>query len=408
MCGLFGMAGPGINNEDIRAFYDLGVVSQIRGRDSTGLYEATASKRSLYNEHLTKETEDFMFFTWKHMLSEESKKTGRILHDFTNNVFIGHERWRTVGPVDLDNTQPFMWDNIVLAHNGTFTLNRYHIDPEKSDSYLFSQEVNDYGLADVLDDVGPHGAYAVTLFDRKTRKLQFARNVERPLYFGINQKRNVMYWASEKWMLQSVLTKHGICFEVYEWKDGTSKWSNTAIFQMNAGLVVEVDPLEIKPRAEVFKTVREIFRFDKETKKFVYRAEKEYEEELKSTIIEKVVEKKEEVTEEKDQVANLTILQPIQKKETNVVPFEGGKTTSPTHTKGSKFIAKEVKNPLAGEDLSTTCGVCNRRINVYRQYLIKRKAVPGFYSPESDTYYDECIVSDNKAPLVKKDQQIIH
>lgn len=197
MCGLVGVAGN-LSYNDVKNFKTLLYISVSRGKDSTGVaaIELETSKRSetIYVEKDTIPSYDFLEI-------EESKRYSPIFDKFTNDCLIGHVRWATVGGVNVDNAHPFENKKFVGAHNGTL-LNPEYNQSGITDSELMMLDMAEKGLIETLEGLSPKSAYAVTMYEKETGKIHFARNGLRSLWVGIHQTRDVLYWASEQRFLE--------------------------------------------------------------------------------------------------------------------------------------------------------------------------------------------------------------
>ena len=149
---------------------------------------------------------DLNYFKRFHELSTEGNKD--IFKGITNNFFAVHARAATAGSLAGDGAHPFDTGNYVGMHNGTLTDWSYQ-DRQITDSQLMFEDMEKRGIKEVLEDLDPKSAYAIIVLDKTTGLLHFARNTMRPLFFCYNQKRNVMYWASEEWMLTTMLKRRG-------------------------------------------------------------------------------------------------------------------------------------------------------------------------------------------------------
>lgn len=387
MCGLFGIAGNGIVKDDLKVFYELGIVSQLRGTDSSGYFEVNSRHyRPHTTEKLLASAHDFTFFSWKHLESDQAKGDKKILNNLSANVIMGHVRKATVGDINGINAMPFSVEDIVFSHNGTILLKKYHEkSPELSDSYLFSRDVAARGLTPVLDEVRDHGSYAIVMYSRKTKKLYFTRNPDRTLWFAVNQKRNVLYWASERWMLSGVLDRNHCDINIIE----EEKWKSSALYALTPGSVFEVDPEEIRPKKEIFKIVSRIFWWDKDTKKIVWNADQQKE----------VVTTPTKLSSQQEQIKNLPILSPVVLPSTTdvdktVIPFD--------HPVVKK---RPSDKPKVGKrvDFSKECGACGRSLSLLEQFEIRKKEISGYHASSSDTYYCECVGTGALKPSVNAD-----
>lgn len=151
--------------------------------------------------------------------------------DFDDGVYkgtnlhclMGHNRFRTQGDITAENAHPFEFEHVVGAHNGTCAsyitkdlheADKYEIDSQK----IFSQLNHDGDVANLwkqIDD-SQTSAAALTWWDRRNSTFNFIRNSQRPLYLSVNKTGDVLYWASEKWMLQIALSRCGVAFQDIE------------------------------------------------------------------------------------------------------------------------------------------------------------------------------------------------
>ena len=97
MCGLFGIAGPGIIKEDLSVFVELGHVSQFRGTDGTGVFQTNTNRKntSFYFK------KDVNFNDWTY--DNSRLKRNSLLEDVTCDFIMGHVRAATSGKIDEDN-----------------------------------------------------------------------------------------------------------------------------------------------------------------------------------------------------------------------------------------------------------------------------------------------------------------
>lgn len=211
MCGLWGVAGPGIQKKDLEAFVDLGIISQLRGMEGAGVWQmkSTGSRKVYENWYKTS-------CSFQEMLDEISgdKEYKDLMHDIQCDVLIGHVRQPTRGKRTSSNAHPFVYNSIVGAHNGTLRDFKYW-DNDRTDSELMFTEMTSRGIVPVLRDLDEDSAYAITVYDFKTNALFFARNEKRPMTLAILKNRNVVFWASEVMMLKLVLTRMGEEYVTY-------------------------------------------------------------------------------------------------------------------------------------------------------------------------------------------------
>ena len=219
MCGLFGVVGPGIIQMDLDVFKELGIISQLRGMDGAGFYQikSNAYKNGFDYEDLMKTDETFSEL--KMEVPYNKKKHPHALNSIAVNLIIGHVRAATKGDITPENSHPYMYPNIVGAHNGTLKDKKYD-HKERTDSDLMFEDVSQRGLIPVLGELDKNSAYAITMYDRIGKMLYFGRNEKRTLHFALNEDRGVMYWSSESEFLKLILRRKGIKFRLFSLPSG--------------------------------------------------------------------------------------------------------------------------------------------------------------------------------------------
>lgn len=200
MCGLFGIAGIGIQSQDLNVFRDLMIFNMVRGIDGTGIAfgNTRTSKRGL-----VKVAGDAQYLSFQLDASTE-----KDIYNWYNTYLMGHTRWMTVGKVSKESAQPFAFDKITGAHNGTISADYgdFHSDSE----FLLSR-INERGFDKAIEDILiEDDAFTLTWVDHKTKLLHFASNGKRPLGFAIHKHRQVLYWSSELEILRAALSRRGI------------------------------------------------------------------------------------------------------------------------------------------------------------------------------------------------------
>jgi asparagine synthetase B (glutamine-hydrolysing) len=368
LCGIYGVAGLGIWREDLDKVYpDLAKINILRGEDSTGIYEV--DHRKPREEKLYKEASDACYFMWQHTRGEVSKRQP-ILQNIHATLIMGHNRKATVGDITDDNAQPFAINDIVLAHNGTLVDAKYNHDKSgrTSDTFHFATDVADNGLVETLHKLNHQSAYAISMYDRKKKKLYFAYNGMRPLYFAVNQKRSVLYWSSERDMLRMVLGRHNI--DYYEtYKVGEEWKTRGGIFTLAPGAVWSVDLDKIRPHAEIFTKEATIFYYDKKRDKIVYTRE---EEEFQNAF----EELQEESKGKEKEVKKAEVVKD------NIVPFAGP----------YKHKIPDVGKPSTrSKSFVKLCSTCGTSLSVHKQWEIRNNKRSGHYRADTEEYFCECV-----------------
>ncbi len=208
MCGLFGIAGPGIQMKDIEIFKDLGIVSQVRGLDGSGVYQVKANPTYNNNDFsaIFKSESTFAECLFEIDYTKKKKSSSNLLESIAVDFIMGHVRAATRGLISDENAHPFELSNLVGAHNGTLRDKKYE-DKNKTDSELMYRDISSRGIIEVLKDMDKNSAYAITMFDKVNRKVYMVRNEKRTLHFALNDSRSVLYWASEPEILRFVLRR---------------------------------------------------------------------------------------------------------------------------------------------------------------------------------------------------------
>lgn len=196
MCGLFGVIGNNIGKEEVNCFRDLGIISSLRGLDSTGISVVTKAKKNRWNLEYYKDATDptnFLFY---------NKKTYNLLYN-TKNVFalMGHARAATIGSVIPENAHPHHVGHILGMHNGT--INSLG-DKNKTDSECLFERIAEKGIQEALNSITGNLAYALTWLDSKTNTINILRNENRPLYGMVAKTGGLMYYASERLFLEII------------------------------------------------------------------------------------------------------------------------------------------------------------------------------------------------------------
>lgn len=197
MCGLVGVAGN-ITAKHEKAFKDLLVVDALRGPHSTGVAQVNTRGGTEIVKHAMLPQDFFLWQPFKDIMLQQ------------NNVLIGHNRWATQGAVNKVNAHPFELGDIIGVHNGT--LRRQSLLPDSKDFEVDSENIlhsiNKLGVRDTYNKID--GAAALVWWNTEKETLHFLRNNERPFYYCFTKDNKTLFWASEEWMLLSILYRQDI------------------------------------------------------------------------------------------------------------------------------------------------------------------------------------------------------
>lgn len=195
LCGLEGCIGD-LSTRDERIFKTLLLWNQIRGFDSTGVAAVQRHEGKDGREiRLAKEVGPPSYL-W------DTKSFDKCFYGMQNHVWIGHNRSKTRGEVTRRNAHPFLFDDIVGAHNGTLTdasKNRMEGGHAfKTDSEAIFNNIQVHGIEDTIAriDRGEQNSYALTWYDARDNTFNLIRNEWRPLVYTYSESHRTMYYSS--------------------------------------------------------------------------------------------------------------------------------------------------------------------------------------------------------------------
>ena len=193
MCGLAGVAGnTSMKTRD--AFLDLLLVTQLRGRDATGIFTVNNRDKTAVCKEVG--PPDNLF---------DRKSFDEALRGVPK-IMAGHCRAKTIGDNNRINAHPYDFDNLVGMHNGT--LRGYHnmegYDYKRTDSHALYHNIDRFGIDETILKLDSDGAYALVWWDKVDNRLNFLRNDKRPLWFAWTKDKTAVFWCSEPWMFSSV------------------------------------------------------------------------------------------------------------------------------------------------------------------------------------------------------------
>ena len=199
MCGHVGIAGQ-LTTKDEVILRTLLLLDYNRGKDATGFASVRERTREI---RVAKQLGNpFNLF--------DSKGFETALNGNMSQVFIGHNRAKTIGSNTVFNSHPFEYDHIVGAHNGTLSLTQCDFDGIQEhgvDSQYIIDSISKKGIKETVK--GMVGAWALVWYDQLNHTINFLRNKERPLWWAKSKDCKKLYWASEWQMLDAAITVHG-------------------------------------------------------------------------------------------------------------------------------------------------------------------------------------------------------
>lgn len=239
MCGLIGFSGKKDNIFDPNKIKLLFLYNQSRGEDSLGYYSP------------------------KEKIVKEAGKVIDNIHNFNlypSNLLIGHTRQATIGLKDKDNAHPFLYGNVVGAHNGKienylFLSNTERDNNEevfKVDSQVIFYLFNKYKKAkDVIPKL--EGIANILMSNTDNPEILYVyKHPDRPLFYGLAEEG--MYISSiENSLLSINIPKENI----FTFKDHN-------FYTIKNGEIVDVLEIKMKEKYdplkdEVLKEYRELF-----------------------------------------------------------------------------------------------------------------------------------------------------
>lgn len=198
MCGICGVLSPQLSRLDVEIFQQLMVVSTLRGVDGAGF--AVVPKGSKEKVRIVRDP---------HVTAAELAYSGDFYQYYGDKMtcLLGHARYPTTGTRTTEDCHPHLTDHIVGVHNGTLDfVNDKAVKNKDNDSRMLFQAIANVGVEQAISH--SIGSYAIVYIDTKTGTINFIRNDERSLSFAkIKGKDDTVYWASERDMLQMVLSR---------------------------------------------------------------------------------------------------------------------------------------------------------------------------------------------------------
>jgi hypothetical protein len=201
MCGLWGGAAYGLSDLELERIAQLGVVSQLRGTDSTGILSCFRQRDKVAFKIMKDVCNSSEFIYSEEYVSHVKEKRPFII--------AGHCRDATVGVVNYDNAHPYNLGKIVGMKNGTVP-DVPGRGKDETDSRALLRLLQESGV-EVAAKAAEKGGCALVWADTRDLTLNFYRNSRRPLW--IMEAGGTIYWASEYYMLALVRDRTGIRYD---------------------------------------------------------------------------------------------------------------------------------------------------------------------------------------------------
>lgn len=237
MCGLVGI----INREQtklqsdklIKVFTQALYCDALRGVHGTGILAVSPDAKAIYYKKALPSS-DFIDLT----------KAKAIING-DNEFLCGHNRFATQGGHTSENAHPFYHGNVVMFHNGTLNSWKWMA---KDKAFTVDSECLAYALSQA-EDKGKFletvdGAFSLVWYDSLEKTINFARNKERPMFFGMVKDSNSIIYASESGMISWLASRNGI--------------ELTDIMPTEVGklITINIDP-KVKAKLVTFKPLEE-------------------------------------------------------------------------------------------------------------------------------------------------------
>ena len=227
MCGIYGFIGKPKKGKE-KKLYELmkalGKHTEVRGKDATGFYAITPEF-----EYVEKNCVPATEFYNNAAHAWEAINGGAY-------VFLGHNRWASIGAIDNDNAHPFLGEKYALIMNGTYNK----IFDIMSDAAFdkLEGETDSEAILHELDIVGMDAKflkklnnYAIVTFDREEHTVFFFRDPNRPMVvYDFRKTLGVRIFASTDEIAEKAFRAVRISFK------------NTKVFATHPYCVYEVNP----------------------------------------------------------------------------------------------------------------------------------------------------------------------
>lgn len=176
MCGIVGIMRGSQTETMVDMFEQLLYADVFRGPHSTGVFRTEKDGTATVLKEAVPASVYLNSVDWEDFRGGTGTKKPALL----SQVYVGHNRWATMGAINSDNAHPFQCGNITMVHNGTVSKYRLHEHTKfEVDSHAVCNMLNEKGLDETLKVLD--GKFTLVWHDANDNTMNFIRNSERPL-----------------------------------------------------------------------------------------------------------------------------------------------------------------------------------------------------------------------------------
>ncbi len=186
MCGLVAIMGKP-SPKMLSVFELMLSIDVVRGKDSTGV-------TAIIDDHPV--TIKDVCFPLK-LIRSKSYQKAIVENTDKTSCYIGHNRWATVGNINLRNAHPFTVDHITLVHNGTLRNNVIPEDGTKfeSDSKSLAYCIAKHGINWTYERMD--GPASLIWWNALERKMSILTNGETPVFLAQHRGISIYWWRQK-------------------------------------------------------------------------------------------------------------------------------------------------------------------------------------------------------------------